>query len=69
VTEKQKMRQMAIMNDLAYAKALDAIRRGHQVMVSSCPDRIENPVAESALLVSMPLGPVGRREGDRLQGT
>ena len=33
VTEKQKMRQLNLMNDLAYARALDAIRRGHQVMI------------------------------------
>ena len=33
VTEKQKMRQMNLMNDIAYARALDAIRQGHQVMI------------------------------------
>lgn len=33
VTEKQKMRQLNLMNDLAYARALDAIRRGYQCMV------------------------------------
>ncbi len=33
VTEKQKMRQVQMMNDLAYERALDALRRGHQVMI------------------------------------
>ncbi len=33
VTEKQKMRQLNLMNDIAYARALDALRQGHQVMI------------------------------------
>ncbi|KAM3573234.1 hypothetical protein VYU27_004769 [Nannochloropsis oceanica] len=33
VTEKQKMRQLNLMNDIAYARALDAVRQGHQVMI------------------------------------
>ena len=31
VTEKQKLRQQAIMNDMAYTKALASIRKGNQV--------------------------------------
>lgn len=33
VTEKQKFRQLNLMNDIAYMRALDAIRQGHQVMI------------------------------------